>query len=85
VEQYDTAIFSLPEYSQGLGIDEYFITPAINPFSPKNREMSEKEVTDCLAYYRIPRDCPLVVQVSRFDGGKTHSELSRRFERRASR
>jgi trehalose synthase len=32
VEQYDTAIFSLPEYAQELDIDQRFITPAINPF-----------------------------------------------------
>jgi trehalose synthase len=70
VEDYDTAIFSLPEYGQGLGIERRFVTPAIDPFSAKNSEMSNDEIQACLAEYRIPTDRPLVVQVSRFDRWK---------------
>jgi trehalose synthase len=70
VEQYDAAIFSLPDYAQELGVDQRFITPAINPFSAKNREMSEDEISECLAHYRVPTDRPLIVQVSRFDRWK---------------
>jgi len=70
VEQYDAAIFSLPEYRQDLSIDQRFITPAINPFSPKNSELSDAEIEKCLEHYRIPTDRPLVVQVSRFDRWK---------------
>ena len=70
VEQYDAAVFSLPEYAQGLQTDQRFITPAINPFSPKNREMSDDEIDECLADYDVPTDRPLVVQVSRFDRWK---------------
>lgn len=70
IEQYDTAIFSLPEYAKELGIEQRFITPAIDPFSPKNRRLSEAEIDECLAYHRIPPDRPLVVQISRFDRWK---------------
>jgi trehalose synthase len=70
VELYDTAILSLPEYSQKLSVDQKFITPAINPFSAKNCEMSQDEIKQCLARYRVPTDRPLVVQVSRFDRWK---------------
>jgi trehalose synthase len=70
VEDYDTAIFSLPEYGQGLAIERRFVTPAIDPFSAKNSEMSNDEIQACLAEYRIPTDRPLVVQVSRFDRWK---------------
>jgi len=70
VEQYDVAIFSLPEYAQDLPIEQRFITPAINPFSAKNRELSEEEIERCLAQYRIRTDRPLVVQISRFDPWK---------------
>jgi trehalose synthase len=70
VGQYDAAIFSLPEYRQDLSIDQRFITPAINPFSPKNRELSDEEIEKCLEHHRIPTDRPLVVQVSRFDRWK---------------
>jgi trehalose synthase len=70
VEQYDAAVFSLPEYARDLAIDQRFITPAINPFSAKNRELSDDEIAECLAHYRIPTDRPLVAQVSRFDPWK---------------
>jgi trehalose synthase len=67
VEQYDAAIFSLPEYAQDLSIDERFVTPAINPFSAKNAELSDREIRECLVRHEIPTDRPLVVQISRFD------------------
>jgi trehalose synthase len=70
VEDYDLAIFSLPEYCDGLGIERRFVMPAIDPFSAKNRELSDDEIRTCLAHYRIPTDRPLVVQVSRFDRWK---------------
>jgi trehalose synthase len=70
VEQYDAAVFSLPEYARDLAIDQRFITPAINPFSAKNRELADDEIAECLAHYRIPTDRPLVAQVSRFDPWK---------------
>jgi trehalose synthase len=67
IDQYHTAIFSLPEYRQALPNDQRFIMPAINPFSPKNCEMSEEQSRACLVQHRIPLDRPLVVQISRFD------------------
>jgi trehalose synthase len=69
-EQYDTAVFSLPEYAQELRVGQRFFTPAIDPFTPKNREMSDQEISDCLAHYRVPIDRPLLLQVSRFDRWK---------------
>jgi trehalose synthase len=70
VEQHHAAIFSLPEYAQELAVDQQFITPAINPFSAKNRGLSDDEIDGCLAYHRVPTERPLVVQVSRFDRWK---------------
>jgi trehalose synthase len=70
VEQYDFAIFSLPEYAKELAIHQRFIMPAINPFAAKNRELSDDEIEDCLAHYRIPTDRPLIAQISRFDPWK---------------
>lgn len=70
VDQYNTAIFSLPEYAQDLGTNQHFVPPAIDPFSPKNGELSEKETGQFLANYKIPTDRPLVVQISRFDRWK---------------
>jgi trehalose synthase len=70
VEDYDLVVLSLPEYGQGLGIEQRFVMPAIDPFSAKNSELSEDEIEACLTHYRIPTDRPLIVQVSRFDRWK---------------
>ncbi len=69
-EQYDAVVFSLPDYTQDLVVAQHFIPPAIDPFSAKNREMSDEEIRDCLTYHRVPTDRPLVVQISRFDRWK---------------
>ncbi len=70
IEQYDAAVFSLPEYAQKLTVPERFIMPAINPFSTTNKPLSDREIDDRLAHYDIPTDLPLVVQISRFDKWK---------------
>jgi trehalose synthase len=70
VEQYDAAIFSLREYARALNIEQRFITPAIDPYSAKNGELSDDEIRKCLAYHRIPLDRPIVTQISRFDRWK---------------
>jgi trehalose synthase len=70
VEAYDTAVFTLPDYAKDLRVPQRFIEPAIDPFSEKNRELSDVEISECLTRYRIPTDRPLVVQISRFDRWK---------------
>nr|WP_202975809.1 glycosyltransferase [Bradyrhizobium algeriense] len=70
IEQYKAAIFSLPEYGQDLQVDQQFVTPAIDPFSAKNRELSDRETREFLSNYKIPTDRPLVTQISRFDRWK---------------
>jgi trehalose synthase len=70
VEKYDAAVFSLKEYMQQLSIPQVFFMPAIDPFTLKNRDLSEPEMEKLLQRYNIPTDLPLVVQVSRFDPWK---------------
>lgn len=70
IDQYDLAIFSLPEYAQQMHVEQRFFTPAIDPFSAKNAELSDQEIAECLKYHRIPMDRPLVTQISRFDRWK---------------
>jgi trehalose synthase len=70
IEQYDTAVFSLPEYAQDLAIPQRFFMPAINPFSEKNRELSDAEVLAARLGRGLPGDRPLIIQVSRFDKWK---------------
>lgn len=70
IEQYDAVIESLDAYRQDLQTPQRTIPPAIDPFSIKNKELSEEEIDERLAHYDIPQDRPLVVQVSRFDRWK---------------
>ncbi|XXF77258.1 glycosyltransferase [Myxococcaceae bacterium GXIMD 01537] len=70
IEQYDAVISSIPDYRQPLRAPQLFFMPAIDPFSIKNRELSEAEIDERLRHYQIPTDLPLVVQVSRFDRWK---------------
>ena len=70
VERYDAVVLSLPEYAQKLTTPQRFITPAIDPFSTTNKNLSAEEIQDRIARYDIPTDLPLVVQVSRFDKWK---------------
>ena len=67
VRRYDACVFSAPGFSQELPILQALIPPSIDPLSDKNREMTEAEVDSVLARLEIPRDRPLVTQVSRFD------------------
>lgn len=67
VEQYDACIFSAPSFSQRLPIPEALISPSIDPLSDKNRELTPEEVSAILDRLQIPRDLPLITQVSRFD------------------
>jgi trehalose synthase len=70
INKYDAAIFTLPEYKQTMETPVRFFAPAIDPFSIKNRELSEKQINGRLEYYHIPTDLPIVAQISRFDRWK---------------
>jgi trehalose synthase len=67
VEQFDAAIFSLPAFAQRLPIPQFLVYPSIDPLSDKNRDLPEAEVAGILYRLEIPRDKPILLQVSRFD------------------
>jgi trehalose synthase len=70
IDSYDVVIVSCPEYKQEMKPPQRVFMPAIDPFTIKNRPLSDKEINERLAHYEIPVDLPLVVQVSRFDPWK---------------
>jgi trehalose synthase len=80
VEKYDVVILSAREYAQQLRTTQLFFMPAINPFSIKNRPMSEANIEERLGHYHIPTDLPLVVQVSRFDRWKDPQGVVKAFK-----
>ncbi len=67
VVKYDTAIFSVSKFAKSLPIDEFIVTPSIDPLSDKNRDLTESEINEVGDRLNIPRDKPLILQVSRFD------------------
>jgi trehalose synthase len=67
VLQYDTAIFSVSKFAKSLPIDEFIVTPSIDPLSDKNRDLTENEINEVSERFGIPRDKPIILQVSRFD------------------
>jgi trehalose synthase len=79
--KYDAAILSCREYAQHLTMPQLFFMPAINPFSIKNRRLSDGEMNERLAHYQIPTDLPLIVQVSRFDPWKDPQGVIEAFKR----
>ena len=66
VDQYDGAIFALPQFGRRLSIPQYVVQPSIDPLSDKNRELSPREVARILQALAIPQDRPLLVQIGRF-------------------
>lgn len=80
IEQYDAVIFTLEQYRQKLKTPQLFFEPAIDPFSIKNRELSEEEMAERLDHYNIPSDLPIVAQISRFDRWKDPEGVIRAFK-----
>ena len=67
VNQYDSAVFSAPQFSRELPIRQFLVQPSIDPLSDKNRELPREVVESVLEKYGIAQDKPIVLQVSRFD------------------
>ena len=70
LERYDAAVFSLPKFAQRLPIPALIVHPSIDPMSEKNRELSRPEVAKMLDRLGIPRDKPIVIQVSPYTRNK---------------
>ncbi len=66
-EEYSAAVFSIAKFAQSMSVDEFIIPPSIDPISDKNRELSPEELDETGEKFKIPRDRPIILQVSRFD------------------
>jgi trehalose synthase len=66
-ERYDAAIFSVARFAKSMPVDEFIITPSIDPLSDKNRDLTESEIRETVERLNIPLDKPVILQVSRFD------------------
>jgi len=71
VNRYDTAVFSSAHFAQRIKTRQVLISPSIDPFSDKNRELSQQEIDAVLNKYKIdPEQKPIVCQISRYDALK---------------
>jgi len=46
---------------------QFLISPSIDPLSDKNKELPQQTIDSVLTKYTIPKDKPIITQVSRFD------------------
>jgi len=67
IPRYDSAVFSAPSFSRRLPVRQFLISPSIDPLSDKNRELPEETISQVLDKYAIPRNKPIITQISRFD------------------
>lgn len=67
VNGYDASVFSAPQFARDLAMPQVLIAPSIDPLADKNRELTESEIEAVLERLKVPRDKPIVTQVSRFD------------------
>jgi len=71
IMRYDGAVVSSESFRRPeWPLDTHIISPAIDPFSDLNRDLSDSEIDGKLAEYGISNDRPLLLQVSRFDKWK---------------
>ncbi len=67
IQQYDGAVVSAPVFSQPLPIRQFLVAPSIDPLSDKNKDLPQETIDQALDKYRIPKDKPIITQISRFD------------------
>ncbi|MFQ5680988.1 MAG: glycosyltransferase [Candidatus Omnitrophota bacterium] len=67
VLRYDASVFSASAFSRKLPIRQFLISPSIDPLSDKNKELPGSVIDSVLEKYGIPRDRPIITQISRFD------------------
>ena len=70
LQKYDARIFTMKQFAKSeVKSPIVYITPSINPFSNKNKELDHEEAKAIVQKY-IPLDKPLITQISRFDPWK---------------
>jgi trehalose synthase len=67
VEPFHASVYSLAAFTRPVAHTQVVIPPAIDPLTDKNRPLDAATVDAVCARLGVPRDCPLFVQVSRFD------------------
>jgi trehalose synthase len=67
VSRYDAAIYSSDAFVKRLQIPQHVFHPPFDPLSDKNCELPPSVIDETFQRLGVPRDKPIVTQVSRFD------------------
>jgi trehalose synthase len=67
IVEYDAAVFSAPAFAHELPLRQFLISPSIDPLSDKNKALPESTIDSVLEKFGVPRDKPIITQISRFD------------------
>ena len=69
--RYDIVIVSNKKYQkENLPLEQKVFNPVIDPLTPKNIDISDKDVLKYLKKFGVKTDKPLITQISRFDKWK---------------
>lgn len=66
-KKYMATVFSVAKFAKSISENEFIIPPSIDPLAEKNRELTPGEIEEVAERLGIPRDRPILLQVSRFD------------------
>lgn len=78
---YDILVFSMEEFIQEIkDVEIEVITPCINPFSKKNREIELQDIKEIFKDLNIDLKRPIITQISRFDPWKDPLGVIEAFE-----
>lgn len=85
INHYDGAIFTDENFvRRGINKPVFQISPSIDPYAPKNRQLTEKEAHRILEplfnKHNIDAGRPIVLAVSRYDIHKNQSTILRAFK-----
>ena len=80
INKYDQVVVSDARFCKKLNTPQTIIYPAIDPCSPKNKNLSKKEIDKILSEAGINLNKPIMAQISRFDKWKDPEGLIKIFE-----
>ena len=79
--KYDQVVVSNKSYrKKNVFVKQNVIPPVIDPISPKNKDLSDKDIHKFLKKFKIPTDKPIITQISRFDKWKDPEGVIRIFK-----
>lgn len=67
IDKFDSSIFSIEDFVRPLPHPIYLIPPSIDPFSEKNIDLDQEEISEVYKKFKIDLERPVILQVSRFD------------------